>query len=175
MDRELSPGRGPTAAGTATLGMLEPDFCQALRDRRQEVKGTWERLLLGEKAVTPLGDPRALVHLLDATLGEFYANVEACPVPPAPGRAGAPPACACGRNPFLAYFAAGSQAVRESVIFLQATGIGAAPGSRVAILAAVDAALRKIQDREMVSFCSLCQFRFPGRPAAHPAGFRPRG
>jgi hypothetical protein len=69
------------------------------------------------------------------------------------------PVCPCGRNPLLAYFAAGEQALREALILAQVAMSHLEPIERDASLLELNLALQFIARREIEAFCGICQFR----------------
>lgn len=143
---------------------------RALRDQRPHLRTSWETLLRVEPVGSPLGNPDALVHLLDWTLDEIFA---ALTNPLARHRAihhrihlDQPAPCPCGRNPLLAYFAAGEQALREALVLAQATAPELDPLERDTAFAELDMTLRHISRREIESFCGVCQLRARAGTAA---------
>ena len=142
---------------------------RALRARRAEIHARWEALLRIEKVNTPLANPDALVFMINWTLEECFATLR-----PLQGRhlhglvaddAATKANCPCGRNPLLAYFAAGEQAIEEALILEQAGASTIDPVQRDDAFAELKRAVREIARREIDAFCSLCQFR-PSLPAA---------
>jgi hypothetical protein len=97
---------------------MPDDFLRALIASRRDIHARWEVLLRIERVNTPLANPDTLVFLITSTLDEVFAALrvgEDARRPPAAGEIGRPD-CACGRNPFLAYFAAGEQALAEGLV-----------------------------------------------------------
>lgn len=116
-----------------------------------------------EPVNSPLGHPDALVHLIDWTLDELFV---ALTNPLARHRAGAgrfshdeKPACPCGRNPLLAYFVAGEQAMLEALVLAQAATPGLDPHERDASFHELNLVIQHIARREIEAFCGICQFR----------------
>ena len=146
----------------------------ALRLRRPLIHARWEDLLRVEPANTPLANPDALVHLLDWTLDEFFRTLQGLPSRRRPLRAFAlaDVDCPCGRNPLLAYFAAGEQALQESLVLAQSELHVIEPGERDAALNELNLALRHIARREIESFCAVCQLRDRALHAPRPAPAR---
>src|ERR1043165_8780861 len=98
---------------------MQEELVHALRARRTETRARWEALLRIERVNTPLANPDALVFMIDWTLDEVFGSL----LQPPPRRRGGHvdcaairAACPCGRNPLLAYFAAGEQALEEALI-----------------------------------------------------------
>ena len=135
----------------------------ALRVRRPAIRSHWEAVLRTEPVKTPLGNPDALVHLIEWTMDEIFA---ALGNPLARSRVGGTrfahderAVCPCGRNPLLAYFAAGEQAMREALILAQAAAAPLDPLQRDASLEELDLVFQQISRREIEAFCGVCQFR----------------
>ena len=111
-----------------------------------------------EKAQSPLAHPDALVYLLDTTLDEVFRGLAQRSLPRHPSRASVPE-CPCGRNPLLAYYAAGRQALREVLVRVQAMTPGLTVVARDADLQLLDEVFDQIARREIEAFCAICQFR----------------
>ena len=69
------------------------------------------------------------------------------------------PDCPCGRNPLLAYFAAGEQAMHEALVLTQALSAPLDPIERDASFEKLNLTLQNISRREIAAFCGVCQFR----------------
>jgi hypothetical protein len=145
------------------LGIMHESFLHDLRARRAEIHARWEALLRTERVNTPLANPDALVHLIDWTLDQILAGLrhtgakrrhEARPVAAEPR-----PECLCGRNPLLAFFVAGEQALLETLVLLQASASKLDPAERDDELAELYRVIRGISRREIESFCAVCQHR----------------
>lgn len=140
---------------------MQAHLIATLADRRPMIRTRWEALLRADRACSPLADPDALVHLIDWTLSEFDRTLRGLPT----RRRHLSPLsradldCPCGQNPLLVYFAAGEQALQESLVLAQATRCGLTAMQRDAELHELNLALRHIAGREIGSFCALCQFR----------------
>ena len=121
-------------------------------------------MLRAEPVATPLGNPDALVHLLDWTLDEIFSLLAN---PLSLRRHGTTqvfeetPECPCGRNPLLAYFAAGGQALREGLILAQVAAAPLDPLERDSSFAELNLVIQHVAHREIVAFCGVCQFRQP--------------
>jgi hypothetical protein len=139
---------------------VEPEILRDLRARRAEIRNQWETLLRLERASSPLAQPDTLVHLLDTTLDEIFRDLELRSPRRHPGPL-TTPHCPCGRNPLLAYFAAGRQALRDALVHVQTAGPAPTPRHRDTALACVDQVFSHISCREIGAFCALCQFREP--------------
>jgi hypothetical protein len=140
---------------------VQADLIAALAARRSGIRARWEALLRADRACSPLADPDALVHLIDWTLAEFERTLRALPTRRRAlrplGRADLD--CPCGHNPLLVYFAAGEQALQESLVLAQADRPGLGALRRDAELEELNLALRHIARRELGAFCALCQLR----------------
>ena len=133
-----------------------------LRARRLRIQASWEALLRAEPINSPLGHPDALVHLIDWTIDQIFSALADPPSQPAEEPAEPAPPCICGRNPLLAYFAAGEQAMREALILGQAARAPIDPASRDAAFDELNLVLQRIARREIEAFCGVCQFRSAG-------------
>ena len=139
---------------------MQDGLVNALRSQRAQIRARWDDLLHVERAKTPLANPDALVHLLDWTLDEiFRALHHAHRRRNRNGRSDYHPECPCGRNPLLAYFASGEQALREALVNVQAATPHLDPVERDAALLELNLALQHIARREIEAFCGVCQFR----------------
>lgn len=140
--------------------MQEP-LVSALRARRPKVREHWETLLRAEPVNSPLGHPDSLVHLIDWTLDELFTALGNPLSGHAPAtRAAEPqPDCPCGRNPLLAYFAAGQQAMHEALVLAQVDCAPVNPIERDAAFEEVNLVFLHISRREIEAFCGVCLFR----------------
>lgn len=142
--------------------MIEPSLLYALRTRRPEIRARWEALLRIERINTPLANPDTLVHLFDWTLDEVYGAISMDgPVslgPPVNGSLSTP-RCACGRNPYVAYFKAAKQALMEALVLSQSGMSLLNPIERDSAADEMRAAIDALANREIASFCALCTHR----------------
>ena len=140
---------------------MQADLIADLADRRPMIRTRWEALLRADRACSPLADPDALVHLVDWTLAEFERSLRRLPTRRRTlrpiGRGDLD--CPCGHNPLLVYFAAGEQALRESLVLAQADRPEMTALERDTELQELNLVLRDIARREIGSFCALCQLR----------------
>lgn len=140
---------------------MQTELLTRLRERRARIHIQWEALLRAEPIVTPLGHPDALVHLIDWSLDEIFSAL-ANPLPPQledwSARA-SPCPCPCGRNPLLAYFQAGRQAVQEAMVLAQAAAAPLDPTERDSSMRELMQVVQQLAQREMEAFCGVCQFR----------------
>jgi len=149
---------------------MQESFVAALGTRRPQIRERWEALLRIERVNTPLANPNALVFMIDWTLDEVFAALRnphgrrrtARSADVAAARA----ECPCGRNPLLAYFAAGEQALHEALVLMQAELPALDPVERDAAFAALTLTVREISRREIESFCAVCQYRQGAQGAA---------
>ena len=141
---------------------MQSHLLSALRAQHQQIRARWTALLHVEPVSTPLANPDALVHLLDWTLEEIYRGLSTLASHRRASRADLPdakPHCPCGRNPLLAYFAAGEQAMREALILSQSALPTLDPISRDASWVELNLVLHQIANREVEAFCGVCQHR----------------
>ncbi|MBI4622511.1 MAG: hypothetical protein HY736_04715 [Verrucomicrobia bacterium] len=138
---------------------MQGTLVSALRAQRPQVHGRWEDLLRVERANTPLANPDALVHLIDWTLDEIFRTLEHLPSRRRPLRPPAVAFCPCGRNPLLLYFAAGEQALQESLVLAQAAIAHLGPIERDVALTELNLVIHQIARREIEAFCGVCQHR----------------
>ena len=154
------------------MRFMQDELVRALRARRAEIHARWEALLRIEKVNTPLANPDALVFMIDWTLDECFATLRPLHVRRKNGhvddRGAFKPECPCGRNPLLAYFAAGEQAIEEALILEQASASALDPVQRDEAFLELKLTVREIARREIEAFCSVCQFR-GGTPAVAPS------
>ncbi len=139
---------------------MQIELLNRLRERRDRIRVQWEALLRTEPVVTPLGNPDALVHLIDWSLDEIFSTL-ANPLPPQLNEEPAcgPPVCPCGRNPLLAYFEAGKRALQEALILAQAAATPLDPKERDGSMRELVQVVRLLARRETEAFCEVCQFR----------------
>jgi hypothetical protein len=156
---------------------MQDYLVRALRSRLPEIRAQWEALLHAEPVKTPLAYPDSLVHLLDWTLEEIFRGLT-LPVRRRLTRKASPPndrqICPCGRNPLLTYFAAGEQAMREALVLAQAATPALDPIERDVALVELDLVFRHIAQREIESFCGVCQYRESGSNGGSPAACHTR-
>lgn len=154
---------------------METNVIRALEIQRPAIRAHWESLLRLERVNSPLAQPDLLVRLLDRTLDDLFATLSGWSMRRHPPHVPAP-TCACGRNPLLAYYAAGHQALREALVIFQADILILTGTERDEELACLDQVFRHVTRREIEAFCALCQFR---AAAAHagaadvPPAFNP--
>lgn len=138
--------------------MQSPLLIELLR-RRSAIRSRWDTLLRTEPVTSPLANPDSLVHLIDSTIDEIFSFLSSG-TGLSPSSAVQPaPACICGRNPLLAYFAAGRQALREGLVLSQAALAPFDPVQRDRSLNELENVIDDVCHREIETFCGVCQFR----------------
>ncbi len=143
---------------------MQEALVRALSSRRRDIRARWEALLRIERINTPLANPEALVFMLDWTLDEVFSALQH----PHKGRRSFshPAVCPCGRNPLLAYFAAGKQALVEALVLVQAEHHAELhPAERDEAMSELKGCVHEITRREIEAFCAVCQFRHDAHPA----------
>jgi len=137
---------------------MDTALLRAMTEHRPSIRAQWENLLRLDRGTSPLARPDTLVHLINTTLDEVYASLPDWSPRRHPCRMGEP-ACPCGGSPFLAYFAAGRQALNEGLVTVQAQVPGLTASARDLAFACVDQVFSRIARREIESFCGVCQLR----------------
>jgi len=148
---------------------MRNDLVEALRLRRPDIRARWADLLHVDRAPTPLANPAALVHLIGWSLEEIERALlqpsERHRMARGGGAIDCRHACSCLRNPFLPYFVAGEQAVREALVLAQAATPDLTPGERDAALEELNLVLHIVAQREIEAFCGICQYREAAQPS----------
>jgi hypothetical protein len=86
---------------------MKSDLAKDLFGQRDKIRARWLEILMADSVATPLANPLTLRYLMDDTLEAVCATLRQLD-----GRGTLDaPVCACGRNPYLAYFRAGTQAL----------------------------------------------------------------
>jgi hypothetical protein len=146
---------------------MQPLTAHALDSRRSEIKERWAALLRGEPVNTPLANPDTLVYLIDDTLDAVFVAIRD---PANRRKRNRPPVCACGRNPFIAYFIAGKQALFEALVLAQAQLPALNPAERDHDADVLNEVIRTVIGEEIDSFGEVCQHRGdPSNPACAAA------
>jgi hypothetical protein len=133
-----------------------------LRSRKGEIRTRWAELLHVEPVSSPLANPDALIHLINWTLQDFFnvlGQLASRHRVIVADLADFKSLCPCGRNPLLAYFVAGQQAVREALVLSQVSTVDLDPLERDVSLHELDRAFNEVAHREIGSFCGICQHR----------------
>jgi hypothetical protein len=141
---------------------------QALEAQRACIRSNWEYLLRLERASSPLANPDTLVHLLDYTLNGIFQGLRTGTHRRAAVR-DLESLCPCGRNPLLAYFAAGRQALREALVLAQTLSPELTAQQRDDALVCLEQVFGHIARAEIEMFCAVCQFRAPRRGDIGPS------
>lgn len=139
---------------------MQAVLIQHLAERRLEIRARWMELLFVEPVTSPLANPHTMIFMLDRTLDDVFAALRRGLSP----QRIALPECPCGHNPYLAYFRAGTQALHETLILIQAGNPRLDPAERDASFAELDSIIRRIARREIEAFASLCQHREAKEP-----------
>jgi hypothetical protein len=156
---------------------MDESMLQALEAQRLEIRQRWEALLRVEPVNTPLGQPEVLKHMVDFTLNTLFASIRAKHVRKRNLRSVSASVadrslCPCGRNPLLAYFVAGEQAVLETLILAQAKEAESAE-VRSADAHELKQTMANVALREIETFCAVCQHRgIPVEQAAVQQGLK---
>jgi hypothetical protein len=142
---------------------MQATLVDSLRAQLPQIRARWETLLHAEPVTTPLANPGAMVHLIDWTLDEIFLGLTRASSRRRPGRRSSHldhrHECPCGRNPLLAHFAAGEQALQEALVLVQAALPSLCAIERDASLEELNIVLHQIAHREIASFCGVCQHR----------------
>ncbi len=133
---------------------MPPETVKQLRAKRTAIKASWVQLLRIEPPNTALANPDTLAFLIDGTLDAVFALLLSKQEP-----IGAPPVCACGRSPYLRFYATGRQCLLEALIDIQHLQTEATPGERTAALRDLDAAVGAVIGDYSDSFGTLCRYR----------------
>lgn len=142
---------------------MQESLLNSLCAQRQAIHARWDALLRTERVTSPLAYPDALVHLIEWALDQIFSSLRDPSIrrkaEHAGGRAAARPDCPCGRNPLLAFFLAGEQALLEALVLEQAAHLPVDPRERDTALNELYYVLRAMARREVEAFCSVCQHR----------------
>jgi len=137
---------------------MQEAFIRTLSARRAQIRARWEAFLRIERVNTPLANPDTLIYLFDQTLDEVFAALRH---PPARHSAVAPEHPS-EKNPLMAYFVAGEQALLEALILAQADSRELNPVERDADLAELKGVVRTIARRDIGSLEGLSRSRKSG-------------
>jgi hypothetical protein len=140
---------------------MQEAFIRTLSARRVQIRARWEAFLRIERVNTPLANPDALVYLFDQTLDEVFAKLR----DPSPRHTLGPLEPASGKNPLVAYFIAGEQALLEALVFAQADSQELDPAERDADLATLKSIMRTIARRDIGSLEGLSRSKKPAADA----------
>ena len=152
---------------------MQEFLLNSLCGQRQRIHARWDALLRTERVTSPLAYPDALVHLIDWALDQIFTTLRdpntRRKAEHAGGRATSRPECVCGRNPLLAFFLAGEQAMLEALVLEQAAHLPIDPRERDSALTELYYTVRTMARREVDAFCSVCQFKNSANFAHHHA------
>lgn len=153
---------------------MQESLLNSLCAQRSAIHARWDVLLRTERVTSPLAYPDALVHLIEWALDQIFAGLRdpatRRKADHAGGRAAPRPECPCGRNPLLAFFLAGEQALLEALVLEQAAHLPVDPNERDRALNQLYYVIRAIARREVDAFCSVCLHRSDhGNGHAKPA------
>ncbi len=159
----LGNRRGAPSAPFRDSGAMQSDLVSAVKGRRAEIRTRWEALLRVERVHTPLAHPDTLIHLIDGTIDEVLKRLVQRLGQKGVSRPASYDAirhsCVCGRNPLLAYFRAGEQALLEAVVLAQSETPCIDPAERSLAVAETFFVIRRLAQSEIESFCAVCQYR----------------
>ena len=143
---------------------MDERMLQALESQRTILHQRWDALLRVEPVNTPLGQPEALTHLIDFTLNTLFVALKSTHHPRRKQLKSVRDCvadhslCPCGRNPLLAYFVAGEQALLETLILVQADMPDRA-STRAEDVQELKLVMAQVAHREIETFCALCQHK----------------
>lgn len=140
---------------------MQEAFIHTLRTQRAQIRTRWEALLRIEKVNTPLANPDTLVFLFNQTLDEVFTTLGN----PHRRRPDTPVECTSGKNPLLAYFHAGEQALLEALVLAQAGSHQLDPRERDKDVAELKQVLHAIARREIGTLDGLFQQYRPNTAA----------
>jgi hypothetical protein len=146
---------------------MDKQLLRALRRRRSFIAERWERLLRLERVNSALANPDALVYLIPKSIELILGSLaKALPPAGAPARSIRLPGCECGKNPYLAYFVAGEQALMEAIVLIQAE----LPPSTTkgTDLAELHTAVRRLALSEIDALCGICAHRGKAHACRYP-------
>jgi hypothetical protein len=150
---------------------MQDVLLNSLSAQRERIHARWDALLRTERVTSPLAYPDALVHLIDWALDQIFTVLRdpntRRKAEHAGGRTTARPECVCGRNPLLAFYLAGEQAMLEALVLEQAAHLPIDPRERDNALTELYYTVRTIARREVDSFCAVCQFKHSANFAPH--------
>lgn len=140
---------------------MQESLLNSLYAQRAAIHARWDTLLRTERVTSPLAYPDALVHLIDWALDQLFTALRdpAIRRKAEHGRSAARPECPCGRNPLLAFFLAGEQALLEALVLEQASHLPIDPAERDTALNELYYVVRAMARREVDAFCSVCRHR----------------
>lgn len=158
----------PALCNSAKVAVMQESLVTSLCAQRPEIHARWDALLRTERVTSPLAYPDSMVHLIDWALDQLFHALREPAVrrraEHSGGRAVSRPDCPCGKNPLLAFFRAGEQAMLETLVIEQASHRPVEPHERDSALNELCYAIRAMERREVAAFCAVCQ-NHPATPA----------
>lgn len=138
---------------------MRDEVRRALIAERGAIQARWEFLLRNRRATSPLGNPDALVFMMDWTLNELFAKLRDLPLRRTTEHGAEHEECPCGMNPLLHYFDTGELALTEAMnrIHEQIDGISALEQGEG--MQALRSVFHRMRRREIETLCAVCQRR----------------
>jgi hypothetical protein len=136
---------------------MHESFLRALQMHRPTLRARWEVLLRAEPINSPLGNPDALVHLMDWTLDRLFAEARRPRLRRQTSRSGLGTHCPCQRNPLLAYFATAERALVETLFVVGREFQHLDVYAREIGLEELKLHLAAIARSEIDTLCTVCQ------------------
>ena len=146
----------------AYYAFMQEEFIRTLQAGRKQICARWEVFLRIERVNSPLANPDTLVYLFDQTLDEVFELL----ADPLTRRSSAQLAEVSDKNPLVAYYKAGEQALLEALIQAQAKSPTLDPKWRDTDLAKLKLVLRTIARREIVAWEGICRLEKSPRQGA---------
>lgn len=134
---------------------MQEEVIRALRDRRGQIRVRWEAFLRIEAVSTPLANPDTLVFGINQSVSELFTLLGQ-PMPPVPEPE---VECVCGKNPLLAYYRAGEQAMLEALVLVQVGMPKLNPVERDRAFAELKHVVNVVARREIGAIAGVCQQR----------------
>jgi hypothetical protein len=118
-----SKSRGVWRRGSRYLETMSRQFLSLLRLRKEQIQNHWRTLLRIEPSSSPLANPETLQYLIPEMFERVFAKAEQLSSRPMSLEEARRqlPNCACGNNPYRAFFVAAEQAITEAVVLLETT------------------------------------------------------
>jgi len=147
---------------SAINATMHDSFLRALQTHKPQLRRRWEELLRAERVTSGMAHPDHLVYLMDWTLEQLLSELRQARfrrhldgrMKPSQRQA-----CACGKNPLLAYFSACEQAVVEILFLAEGELSNLSSIERGASLEDLKRAIHEVARRDIEAFCAVCQSR----------------
>jgi len=141
---------------------MKKGFMEAIEGRRGEIKRKWELLLRAAPATTPLGNPDALVYLMDESLDQLFTLFHGRTSHPC-SRAhlaakGLGTDCHCRLNPLINYFISGQTALGFAAQEIPRSELRLDDVTTTACIDELIVVFRLLAHREIRAFCEICQY-----------------